>query len=174
MRYLKTITALIFLFTFSLGMAQAQPDYDYLIIVSDRARTLLLYEAGNEQEVLAVYLIGVPKKKYYELPLCGEVKGVEFNPAWWPTKKTRAAYFKSEEIVLPEKIEPGDPRNAMGKAKLNLQLEGISEPIKIHGTNKPSSIGKKVSRGCIRMHNESVLELAHIIKNARTKVVFEK
>lgn len=30
----------------------------------------------------------------------------------------------------------------------------------IHGTNNPSSIGKAVSHGCIRMHNQDVEELA--------------
>jgi lipoprotein-anchoring transpeptidase ErfK/SrfK len=30
----------------------------------------------------------------------------------------------------------------------------------IHGTNDPSSIGKSVSHGCIRMNNRDVLELA--------------
>ncbi|WP_078546567.1 L,D-transpeptidase family protein [Litchfieldia alkalitelluris] len=33
----------------------------------------------------------------------------------------------------------------------------------IHGTNNPSSIGKFVSRGCIRMHNKDVEELTGII-----------
>jgi L,D-transpeptidase ErfK/SrfK len=33
----------------------------------------------------------------------------------------------------------------------------------IHGTNDPSSIGKIVSRGCIRMHNKDVEELASLI-----------
>ena len=33
----------------------------------------------------------------------------------------------------------------------------------IHGTNDPSSIGRAVSHGCIRMHNRDVLELARIV-----------
>ncbi|MGE6631183.1 L,D-transpeptidase family protein [Bacillus sp. NPDC077027] len=35
----------------------------------------------------------------------------------------------------------------------------------IHGTNNPSSIGKAVSRGCIRMYNDDVIELASIVPN---------
>lgn len=30
----------------------------------------------------------------------------------------------------------------------------------IHGTNKPQSIGTHASKGCVRMHNEDVIELA--------------
>ncbi|MFJ5963610.1 L,D-transpeptidase family protein [Bacillus sp. NPDC093026] len=35
----------------------------------------------------------------------------------------------------------------------------------IHGTNNPSSIGKAVSRGCIRMYNQDVIELASLVPN---------
>lgn len=38
---------------------------------------------------------------------------------------------------------------------------GLSKPhYGIHGTNNPSSIGKYVSHGCIRMHNHDVLDLS--------------
>jgi peptidoglycan hydrolase-like protein with peptidoglycan-binding domain len=33
----------------------------------------------------------------------------------------------------------------------------------IHGTNNPSSIGKAVSHGCIRLYNESVIELYDLV-----------
>jgi lipoprotein-anchoring transpeptidase ErfK/SrfK len=38
---------------------------------------------------------------------------------------------------------------------------GLSKPhYGIHGTNRPDSIGKRSSHGCIRMHNADVLDLA--------------
>jgi lipoprotein-anchoring transpeptidase ErfK/SrfK len=38
---------------------------------------------------------------------------------------------------------------------------GLSKPhYGIHGTNNPSTIGKDVSHGCIRMYNHDVLDLA--------------
>ncbi|MDQ0175540.1 L,D-transpeptidase [Bacillus chungangensis] len=41
---------------------------------------------------------------------------------------------------------------------------GLSKPhYGIHGTNRPSSIGKDVSRGCIRMYNKDVLELSKLV-----------
>lgn len=33
----------------------------------------------------------------------------------------------------------------------------------IHGTNNPSSIGKEISAGCIRMHNKDIRELAGFV-----------
>lgn len=41
---------------------------------------------------------------------------------------------------------------------------GLSKPhYGIHGTNDPSSIGRPVSLGCIRMYNEDVTELASLV-----------
>lgn len=41
---------------------------------------------------------------------------------------------------------------------------GLSKPhYGIHGTNDPSSIGKRVSHGCIRMYNQDVTELARLV-----------
>ena len=41
---------------------------------------------------------------------------------------------------------------------------GLSKPhYGIHGTNDPSSIGRSVSHGCIRMYNEDVTQLDTVI-----------
>ncbi|MBU8878471.1 L,D-transpeptidase [Bacillus sp. FJAT-29790] len=51
---------------------------------------------------------------------------------------------------------------------------GLSKPhYGIHGTNKPSSIGKNVSHGCIRMYNHDVLELSSKV-SIGTRVVISK
>lgn len=55
--------------------------------------------------------------------------------------------------IINKQPNPGGPFGAMWM--------GLSKPhYGIHGTNNPSSIGKSVSHGCIRMHNHDVLELA--------------
>ena len=41
---------------------------------------------------------------------------------------------------------------------------GLSKPhYGIHGTNDPTSIGKQVSHGCVRMYNQDVVELAGLV-----------
>ncbi len=58
------------------------------------------------------------------------------------------------EFMIVNKVpNPGGPFGAfwMGLSKRHYG---------IHGTNDPASIGKRVSHGCIRMHNKDVLELA--------------
>ncbi|MDE5413747.1 L,D-transpeptidase family protein [Alkalihalobacterium chitinilyticum] len=58
----------------------------------------------------------------------------------------------------PKNIPGGSPNNPLGSHWLGLNVPGTNNfKYGIHGTNDPSSIGKHVSLGCIRMHNEDVL-----------------
>ncbi|UTR17035.1 L,D-transpeptidase family protein [Salipaludibacillus sp. LMS25] len=52
-----------------------------------------------------------------------------------------------------------DPGGAFGTMWMSLSKQHYG----IHGTDDPASIGHAVSRGCIRMYNEDVEELASII-----------
>ena len=65
---------------------------------------------------------------------------------------------RGEFVIVNRQPNPGGPFGAYWLS-LSKQHYGI------HGTNNPSSIGKAVSRGCIRMHNRDVLELASIVPN---------
>jgi lipoprotein-anchoring transpeptidase ErfK/SrfK len=58
--------------------------------------------------------------------------------------------------IINKAVNPGGP---YGARWLGLNRKGYG----IHGTNNPSSIGKYVSHGCIRMHNKDVVELAGIV-----------
>jgi hypothetical protein len=56
-----------------------------------------------------------------------------------------------------EKIPGGDPRNPLGDRWLGLEVgETYGTTYAIHGNNNPDSIGKYVSAGCIRMHNDDI------------------
>ena len=55
-------------------------------------------------------------------------------------------------------VRPG-PANPLGTRWLGLSAPGYG----IHGTNKPSSIGKSASHGCIRMRNQDVEELFTLV-----------
>jgi len=61
-----------------------------------------------------------------------------------------------EFTIVNKQNNPGGPYGAFWM--------GLSKPeYGIHGTNDPSSIGKTVSRGCIRMYNRDVLELSRLV-----------
>lgn len=61
-----------------------------------------------------------------------------------------------EFTIINKQLNPGGPFGAFWM--------GLSKPsYGIHGTNDPSSIGRAVSHGCIRMYNEDVLALQAIV-----------
>ncbi|TQR14104.1 L,D-transpeptidase [Psychrobacillus soli] len=69
-------------------------------------------------------------------------------------------------IIINKELDPGGPFGALWM--------GLSKPhYGIHGTNDPSSIGKEVSHGCIRMHNDDVLELSSMVPTS-TNVYIHK
>ena len=45
---------------------------------------------------------------------------------------------------------------------MRLKVPG-NNSIGIHGTNKPETIGRRMSEGCIRLHNEDLVELINFV-----------
>jgi len=68
------------------------------------------------------------------------------HPVWVPTKSEH-----EEEPDLPASVGPG-PDNPMGDFALYLGWKGYA----MHGTNKPYSIGRRDSHGCIRLYPEDI------------------
>ena len=133
------------------------------ISISISERTLYLIR-NNQRLGIQTYSIAVPKGNYYKLPLMGKLVEVQINPFWMPTESTKAAYLKKKKVELPNVVAPEHPKNAMGKVKFIFDFDQPMElPIRLHGTNDEKSIGKKVSRGCIRMNNADALGMARIL-----------
>jgi L,D-transpeptidase ErfK/SrfK len=146
--------------------------YDYLIKVKfSEFRLILINTDGKE---MVSFPVALPKKMP-KLPIEGWVVRIEKDPWWYPTEETRVAYLTDKGITLPKAIPPRHSRNAMGKVKIwiNFITPGVHPAIRIHGTNDPSSIGRKITRDCIRLHNRDALTLVKIIQGKLTKVIFE-
>jgi len=75
-----------------------------------------------------------------------EMTQIVWNPWWLPPN---SSWAKDEKPVPP------GPRNPLGPVKMNL-----GNAILFHGTNKPQSIGRAASHGCMRMKNEDAKTLA--------------
>lgn len=116
------------------------------IIVSFTDRRLYhVFVRGNAVS----YPIAVPRpESRWEGIERVSIKKVE--PSWTPTQEMRA-----ENPELPAKVLGGDPKNPMGARALYLG----NTLYRIHGTDAPWTIGRNVSRGCVRMHNQHVMEL---------------
>jgi lipoprotein-anchoring transpeptidase ErfK/SrfK len=78
--------------------------------------------------------------------------------AEWPDWRPPADML-SRQPYLP-RFMAGGPGNPLGARAMYL---GETE-YRIHGTNKPETIGKRVSSGCIRLTNEDVADLYERVK----------
>jgi L,D-transpeptidase ErfK/SrfK len=68
------------------------------------------------------------------------------DPTWYPTAGKRA-----DDPTLPAAVPPG-PDNPLGEFAVYLGWPTYL----IHGTHKPDGVGRRVSRGCIRMYPEDI------------------
>ncbi|MBO6258485.1 MAG: L,D-transpeptidase family protein [Succinivibrio sp.] len=78
------------------------------------------------------------------------------GPTWTPTAAMRAEYAAMGE-PLPA-VVPAGPDNPMGLYALY-----VGKLYAIHGTNADFGIGLRVSHGCVRLRNEDIERLFHIV-----------
>lgn len=88
------------------------------------------------------------------------------NPSWTPTPTMVA-----ENPRLPRWVPGGHPMNPLGVRALYLG----SSMYRIHGTDAPWTIGTAVSKGCIRLYNQDVLDLyPRVAKGAPVLVTWDR
>jgi lipoprotein-anchoring transpeptidase ErfK/SrfK len=112
-----------------------------VIVVSLEDRRLALVQDGAVKKVYTV-AVGKPSTP---------------SPAGSFTIESRVAnptYSHAGKTVLP------GPGNPVGTRWMGLSIHGYG----IHGTNAPSSIGKAVSHGCIRMGKTDLEELFSMVR----------
>ncbi|WP_074083204.1 MULTISPECIES: L,D-transpeptidase family protein [Paenibacillus] len=124
-----------------------------LIIVNKKTNTLGYFSGGK---LVRTFPVATGKSK--SLTPEGSFKIV--------VKIKNRPYYK-------EHIPGGDPANPLGDRWLGLEVNGTKgTTYAIHGNNNESSIGKYVSAGCIRMHNEDIHWLfPQIAKNTKVVII---
>ena len=126
-------------------------------IVIDTGNTYLYYVLGQGRAIR--YGVGVGREGFTWSGVQSITRKAEW-PDWIPP-----AEMIARQPYLPRWIG-GGPGNPLGARAMYL---GTSI-YRIHGTNDPTTIGKFVSSGCIRMTNEDVVDLFNRV-NAGTRVV---
>lgn len=121
------------------------------IEVDTKARELHVTEGGAH---VAMYQVAVGSQEWPTQPGEWHITQVVWNPEWIPPQDESWTEDK-------EPKDPGDPDNPLGRVQLVYDL-----PRTIHGTNNPSSIGKAVSHGSIRMRNADAEALAKRVMEA--------
>lgn len=83
-------------------------------------------------------------------------------------------YYVNQRLIPPDDSGPYGPA-AIGISAYSNVLTGWVQggPVAIHGTNEPWSIGRAVSNGCIRVHND-VLRRLFRVTPAGTPVVIRQ
>ena len=116
------------------------------LVVNVPANRLYVYENGVRTRTYAVS-VGL---QGYETPAGSyRIREVIWNPWWHPPQSNWAA---------GRKPEPPGESNPMGRVKLN-----FGPLLYIHGTSAYQSLGTPASRGCVRMRNSDVIELAQLV-----------
>ena len=126
-------------------------------IIIDTGNTVLYYVLGGGRAIR--YGVGVGRQGFTWSGVQSISRKAEW-PDWYPP-----AEMVARQPYLPRFVA-GGPGNPLGARAMYL---GASE-YRIHGTNDPTTIGKFVSSGCIRMTNEDVSDLFSRV-DVGTKVV---
>lgn len=128
-------------------------DYAPRTIVVDTAARYLYLMLGNGMAMR--YGIGVGRQGF-----AWSGTAIIRRKAKWPTWTPPPAMVERDEFAAQwADGMPGGPRNPLGARALYLYQGNQDTLFRIHGTIVPSSIGKAVSSGCIRMINADVADL---------------
>jgi lipoprotein-anchoring transpeptidase ErfK/SrfK len=120
-------------------------------VIIDTKNTFLYFVLNDAQALR--YGIGVGREGFTWSGEQTVARKTEW-PDWRPP-----AEMVVRQPYLP-RFMAGGPGNPLGARAMYL---GETE-FRIHGTNKPDTIGKRVSSGCIRLTNEDVVDLYERVK----------
>jgi len=126
-------------------------------VIIDTPNTYLYYVLGNGRAMR--YGIGVGRDGFTWSGTQTIARKTEW-PDWYPP-----AEMIARQPYLPRFVAGGES-NPLGARAMYLG----NSAYRIHGTNAPSTIGGRVSSGCIRMLNEDVIDLYERV-NVGTKVI---
>ena len=130
-------------------------------IIIDTGNTVLYYVLGGGRAIR--YGVGVGRQGFTWSGTQTISRKAEW-PDWYPPSEMVA-----RQPYLP-RFMAGGPGNPLGARAMYL---GSSE-YRIHGTNDPTTIGKFVSSGCIRLTNEDVTDLFNRVTVGSKVVVLPK
>ena len=130
-------------------------------VIIDTGNTALYYVLGQGRAVR--YGVGVGREGFTWSGVQTISRKAEW-PDWHPP-----AEMIARQPYLP-RFMAGGPGNPLGARAMYLG----SSVYRIHGTNDPSTIGKFVSSGCIRLTNEDVADLFSRVDVGTRVVVLPK
>ena len=122
-------------------------------IIVDADHKYLYFILGGDQAIR--YGVGVGREGFVWSGRA-EVGMKRRWPRWVPPEEMVGRDIKAAKWANGM---PGGPENPLGARALYLNANGVDTLYRIHGTNDPSSIGKALSSGCVRLLNEDIADL---------------
>lgn len=151
-------------------MAEDSPDYakrllknkfDYFIVVDKPSMYVVLFDKYGRRE------------KSYRMA-CARNYGSKHNKNDCRTPEgffcAGDTYDSTDWLYTDEKGYTSPTKGVYGPRFIRV-VNPVSGTIGIHGTGSPGSLGMRVSHGCIRLHNESILDLVEYARNGMPIIV---
>lgn len=117
----------------------------------------ILYHYDESGSPLKAYLVatGAPRTPTHKgIRIISHVESYPYKGAPASTKRRKKPYLFGERAIILDKVDPSTGnRSYYGEF--------------IHGTNQESSVGKKVSGGCMRMSKKAIKELSSLVTRKR-------
>lgn len=137
------------------------------IVVDPDARFLWLVETGG---TAMRYGIGVGRQGF---EWAGDARVADSRawPTWTPPAEMIAREPELERFSAANGGQPPGLDNALGARALYLFQGGVDTLYRLHGTNVPTSIGRALSSGCIRLLNHDVIDLASRVEDGARVIV---
>ncbi len=110
-------------------------------IAIDKSQNLLFLKRKNE--VVRTYIVAT-----------GKDNGTPVGNFKITNKLEKPTWYRTGAVIPPD-----SPDNVLGSRWMGFDLKGYG----IHGTTEPNHLGKQITLGCIRMHNQDVEELFDIV-----------
>jgi lipoprotein-anchoring transpeptidase ErfK/SrfK len=134
-------------------------------IVIDTTGPYLYYVLGARRAIRYGIAVG---REGFEWDGDTVINSKQHWPTWTPPAEmiARTPSLKEFENGMPAGVE-----NPLGARAMYLFKDGKDTMYRIHGSNRPFSIGKNASSGCFRMINQDVIDLyARVSPGTKVKV----
>ena len=138
------------------------PDAPHRGIVVNLAAMRLFYFPSHQRgqpQIVITHPVGIGRRGFVTPQGVTHVVWHEKHPIWTVPRSILAEHAR-EGAPLPEVVGPG-PENPLGNYALHLGWPGYL----IHGTNKPVSVGWRVSHGCIHLFPEDIKQIFYLVPN---------
>jgi L,D-transpeptidase ErfK/SrfK len=138
------------------------PDAPHRGIVVNVAAMRIFYFPPHKRgkpQIVITHPVGIGRQGWKTPIGVTHVLWHEKNPVWHVPPSIIAEH-RQEGDILPKVMGPG-PDNPLGDYALHLGWPGYL----IHGTNKPVSVGLRVSHGCVHLFPEDIAQIFKMVPN---------